>query len=358
MRISQKEKKPKSTLVNRYEEIYKRAVIDYSRKLPPPPSIIKIQNQIVGTLGNFSLITGKAKSKKTFAISLFLGSLEKSDESKLVTVGNESDDFEILYFDTEQSAHKVIDVAQRICKLNGVEVPYSRLKVFGLRPFSTAERLQIIDTAISIHSNAKFVVIDGIRDLVYSINSEEEATNISNYLLKWTAEQHIHIVTVLHQNKSKENRNARGHLGTELVNKAETVMSVEAKSDDVSIVKCTQARNKAFEPFAFKVNEEGLPEFDSSAEIKVSEGFKFEKKVDPTELGEKKLDEILKRISSHSKRFKYAELLEATKESVKKVVGESIGTDKAKAFKEYFEENEMIKKHGKDRSPNTYYTVT
>ena len=62
----------------------------------------------------------------------------------------------------------------------------------------------------------------------------------------------------MHQNKG--DLNARGHLGTELVNKSETVLAIEKKeSSDISVVSAIQCRNKEPEPFAFKIDEEGIP---------------------------------------------------------------------------------------------------
>ena len=68
------------------------------------------------------------------------------------------------------------------------------------------------------------------------------------------------IHTILHQNKGDEN--ARGHIGTELSNKAETVLQVEkdSKNPDISTVKTAHIRAVDFEPFAFRINEEALPE--------------------------------------------------------------------------------------------------
>ena len=74
-----------------------------------------------------------------------------------------------------------------------------------------------------------FVVIDGIRDLVYDINSPSEATCVISKLMQWTDEYQIHLHTILHQNKSDEN--ARGHIGTEINNKAETVIQNDTESD-------------------------------------------------------------------------------------------------------------------------------
>ena len=72
--------------------------------------------------------------------------------------------------------------------------------------------------------------------------------------------QAIHIHTILHQNKGDEN--ARGHIGTELNNKAETVLLVEKdkSNGDISNVSAMHIRAMDFEPFAFRINDNALPE--------------------------------------------------------------------------------------------------
>ena len=76
--------------------------------------------------------------------------------------------------------------------------------------------------------------------------------------------QKIHIHTVLHQNKNDEH--ARGHVGTELNNKAEIVMQIEPDKDykSISVVEAIHSRDREFEPFAFRVNDDSLPELMES----------------------------------------------------------------------------------------------
>lgn len=78
--------------------------------------------------------------------------------------------------------------------------------------------------------------------------------------MQWTDDQQIHIHTILHQNKNDEH--ARGHIGTELNNKAETVMQIEVDKNDttISIVSVIHIRDKEFKPFAFHINQDALPE--------------------------------------------------------------------------------------------------
>ncbi len=340
------------------QQLINKAFVDYSEALVAPPTIMSINEQPVATLGNFSLITGKAKARKTFYVSYAIGSLQASDPGSVIQVEHSLGDFEVLYFDTEQSKHKVIEVAQRICRLNNVNMPYNRLKVFALRPFSVYERLEIIQSVIYSNPQAKLVVIDGARDLVHSINNEEEASKISNLFLKWTAERNIHIITVLHQNKSENDTNARGHLGSELVNKAETTLSVKNQKGGTSLVTCSYSRDLEFPSFTFKVNEQGLPEivngnstvFRASPEAICNYG-------DPQEVSEEKRQEILQNLSQGSEQYKYQDLVNSISEAVLNVTGEDIGQTASKRYKVYFEEKSQIIKHGKDRSPSSYYTI-
>ena len=114
--------------------------------------------------------------------------------------------------------------------------------------------------AIYRTENIGLVVIDGIRDMVHDINNPGESTTVISYLMTWTGERNIHIHTILHQNKGDEN--ARGHIGTELSNKAETVLQVEKDENnpDISKVKAAHIRAVDFEPFAFRINDNALPE--------------------------------------------------------------------------------------------------
>ena len=112
-------------------------------------------------------------------------------------------------------------------KLNDAEYSdlLERSKVFlMLREFTPVERRNIIDMALEDEPSIGFVVIDGVRDLISDINSPGESVNIINDLMRWTNVYNIHIHTVLHLNKSDDN--TRGHIGTELNNKAETVLKV------------------------------------------------------------------------------------------------------------------------------------
>ena len=76
-------------------------------------------------------------------------------------------------------------------------------------------------------------------------------------------------MVVLHENPGSDK--ARGHIGTELMNKAETVIAlqVDKYDDDVSIVSAGFCRNKSFKPFAFKITDDGLPKIIEDYDIEM-----------------------------------------------------------------------------------------
>jgi hypothetical protein len=313
-----------STMINSLENYKIRPDDD----IPPPQPCIEILSEnsssILGTLGNFSLVIGKAKSKKTFLMSLVVSASTKNGilyEKMKATFP--LDQNQILYFDTEQGKHHVKKHLDNICKLSDNTNP-ENLHVYGLRPMSPMERLQKIESAILTKENLGLVIIDGIKDLVTSINDEEQASMISTKLLKWSGEKNIHIITVLHQNKG--DNNARGHLGTELVNKAETVLSITKLSGNshTSIVESEFCRGKEPEPFAFEINSEGLP-------VIVDTWMKPESRKSKVDtLSDANLYRMMLECFTSSDVLSYSDLLIQTKIAFKKLHHDTLGDNKAK----------------------------
>ncbi|SNV42971.1 Uncharacterised protein [Chryseobacterium taklimakanense] len=262
--FAKKPQKPETSAEELLEELEQHRIL-VTDEIPEPEIAIKMfidenpdDHAIIGTLGNFSVLTGKAKSKKTFAIGILTASLFSEKPIMRTFQGClPTDQNKVIYFDTEQGKWHVQRSLKRICRLAGI-TDDNRFSVYGLRSEPTDRRLALIEAKIYNTENLGFVVIDGVRDITFDINDPKEASDIAGRFLKWTEERNIHIITILHQNKGDSN--ARGHLGTELINKAETVLAVErANNSDVSVVTPTQTRNKEPEPFAFEIDQHGLP---------------------------------------------------------------------------------------------------
>ena len=242
------------------------SVISVTGTYEQSASVLMVDDSIIGTLGNFSASIGKAKSKKTFNVSAITAAALINGTVLHYRACFPEDKRKILYIDTEQGKNHCKKVLDRILKLAGLpeDSDADNLKMLALRKYSPEVRLAITEQAIGMIPDLGLVIIDGIRDFVYDINSPGESTDVISRLMRWTDDRQIHIHTVLHQNKNDEH--ARGHVGTELNNKAETVMQIEPDKDDksISVVEVIHSRDREFEPFAFRVNDDSLPELVES----------------------------------------------------------------------------------------------
>lgn len=127
-----------------------------------------------------------------------------------------------LYFDTEQSEQEYDFSMDALHKVAGLNIYSPLLKCFRISDFSVRERILFIDYYVKNTKNLTDIVIDGVKDICYNYNDLEQAENTVNLLKKW--QEHGNIITVLHTAKSTGK--LRGHLGTELENKASYVIGL------------------------------------------------------------------------------------------------------------------------------------
>lgn len=233
--------------------------------------VINQQSYIFGTLGNFSLVQGKAKSRKSYFISS-LASAGLSDQDVAQTLRGHIGDKCVVYIDTEQGDWHASRVKKRILQMANLapNINNDRLRYFKFRSLdSNKERLKFVEFVIQTIDNIGLMIIDGIADVASKgVNDEEEATLIASSLLKWSAQKQCHITIVLHENK--HDRNAKGHLGAYLVQKAETTFSAKKseRSKDITEISPEYTRNQ--EPPALEMTINALDEVQFS-EIETDE---------------------------------------------------------------------------------------
>ncbi len=305
------------------------------------------ENPIMGTLGNISTVIGKAKSRKSFFVNMVVATVLQGVVFKGFKGCLPINKKRILYFDTEQGTYHVQLAVKRICAQVGDPNP-PNLDVYPLRKYRPDKRLALIEHTIEKTPDVGFVVIDGIRDLVTSINDEDQATAITSDLMKWSEEKNIHIMCVLHQNKN--DANARGHIGTELMNKSETVFSVTVDSAEkhISKVEAEYCKNLSPESFAFEIVD-NLPE--------IAEDYKFSKntkkqKFDLMSLSDRQKVEILDIAFATNNEIYYSSLVSQIQEAVKSQHSENVGQGVVKSLITYCKNNKLICQ-AKDRAPYT-----
>ncbi len=244
------------------EEKLQPYVVDMTKELPEQHPLISIDNCCVCSRGNISAIVGEAKSKKTFLASALVASamaipFDRLDNFKNVT---KDSDINVLWVDTEQGERHVRRVIERITVMTGAKmggaVCEPRLITLKLRELDPDKRLETVISAI-YHYRYDLIVIDGIADLQRNTNNLEESDALVGTLMAISTKTNTHILCVLHTNPGSDK--ARGHLGSALQRKAESVIFVH-RSGECSIVEPQFCRNEPFERFAFTISEEGIPQ--------------------------------------------------------------------------------------------------
>jgi len=259
-------------LIEDLQKAFEESEIDLSVEVERPPNCITIgmDDTCYGgvyyplrfaTFGNISMITGEEKSRKSFLKSLIeacaIGGKSNNFTADIEITGHNLNGKYIISIDAEQDEYDAW--------LNGVRVPkmvgalYPKYKMMKWREKSKDERLALLEW-LFMESPYKdelgLVVLDGFVDFVKDFNDLKECDEFTSRLMKYSALTKSHIMGVLHLNPNSEK--ARGHLGTIIGQKCETVLIIKNQGD-YSLVKRKVGRGKTFEPFTIRVDNQWLP---------------------------------------------------------------------------------------------------
>ena len=202
-------------------------------------------------------ITGKAKSGKTFVTSMLMACCQSRDVLAFQRIGDEP--LRVLWYDTEQSDESTQDILKnRVMRM--VDGDGKLFDIFNVRGVAWKERRDLLREVVT-RCKPDLVIVDGIRDLVNDINDGVLAQEVMEELMHLATAHDCCIVCVLHQNKSGEDHNLRGWIGTELMNKAFEVYSCE-KLLPQRIFSLEQTLTRKYDierTMYFEVGDDGLP---------------------------------------------------------------------------------------------------
>lgn len=235
------------------------------KELPPVEFLFRLFHKPCFPRGELVGLSGKAKSGKTFVCSILMALCFRNEVLSVQRI--EPRKLHVLWYDTEQSDESTQDILKnrilRMVQGSGISPHTSDigplLDVFNVRRDAVADRLPMLEAAVH-YRRPDLVILDGIRDLVADINDGVVAQNVVERLMHLASECHCCIVCVLHQNKSTEDRNLRGWIGTELKNKAFEVYECSKSSERIFTWSQTDTRKYDIaESLSFAVNDDGIP---------------------------------------------------------------------------------------------------
>ena len=271
-------------------------LLDPREDYPEPYYMLEYNGVPFSTLGGIQAISGQKKNGKSFVLTQLMAACLGGNDQYLpgLRVPERTINYlghlpKVLYIDTEMEKLNSAKVLRRVHWLCGwdMKIPNDRFNVLWLKTMPKDEkvpaykqRFELIKVGIEV-LEPDIVFIDGLRDLMQSINDEESATTILDYLSSTAEERKMCIWNALHQNPKAnsdgEDAKMRGWTGTELGNKvSDTLVSVKNKTPNgvTFTVKQVDARGKDLDDWKFEITDDagslGIPKITSNGSPKTS----------------------------------------------------------------------------------------
>lgn len=187
--------------------------------------------------------------------------------------------YSILYVDTERNLNEQLPFALQSIQ---IKAGYKRedhpteFDYISLLEFDRKERFTVLNKYLSHYrtiykDRPTFIILDVSTDCIEDFNKSDKSMELIDHMNLAINEHNVVFLCLIHENPGSEK--ARGHFGTELINKSSTVMRVDFERDgngptDIIQVKYLKCRSTArHEPFYIKYSEEekGLVLVDSES---------------------------------------------------------------------------------------------
>jgi len=269
------------------DELYKERIMPET-DLPPMTPLFQMFGVPCFYRGELVAICGKAKSSKTIFASVTMAAaltqkileLERYHEAEVAVESESHEDateadetaanqkpLKVLWLDTEQSQQSTQGIMKAriipLCETSeAFEVSQFNdyMYAFNLRGLGYERRREL--TKLAIHTiKPDLVVIDGVKDLMTDINDAVQATIIMEDLMKLAQTGNCCITCVLHLNKSEQDGNMRGSIGTELTNKAFEVFLCEMldESGSFSVSQTYSRKERMNRRLYYNIDKKGIP---------------------------------------------------------------------------------------------------
>lgn len=321
-------------------EILRPYLLDPREDYPEPYSILEFNGVPFSKVGGLAAISGQKKNGKSFVLTQLMAAILGNGSERVqtylpgLTVPERTIEYighlpNVLYIDTEMEKLNTAKVLRRVHWLCGWEMrtPNERFNVLRLTNMpkdsdkqAYVQRFDMIKLAIDV-IQPDVMFVDGLRDLLASINDEESITNTLDYFSGVAEDRKMSIWMALHQNPNRKNDEdglkMRGWAGTELGNKvSDTLVSIKTKTANgvTFTVKQQDARDKDIDDWKFEVTDDagklGIPKITSNGGGSKSKLVEYDSE-----------DDIRKWIAEAASRYEWP----MSRKSVKQTVFGEIG---------------------------------
>lgn len=236
-------------------------VVSVTGSYAQPRCIVKVGDSLIGSEDNFSLSAGTCKLMNTANIMAIAASAIMEKPVLAYDILLHPMQKRVLYVDTRQHPHRCQEIMKLILSMAELnEDEYcERFTFLSLRNMTPKMRVECIGFALKEFADIGLVIIDDVRDLLFDTNCPQEIAQVICLMNNWASKFRLHIHCVLYQDIKDENM--IGYMEAELIHRAESIIQVkEGDKSQVAEVYSVLVPEKPFLPFAFQLDQAGLPE--------------------------------------------------------------------------------------------------
>lgn len=230
-----------------------RRFLNPDKEIPATKTWAKIGDRPALTCNGIILINAKPKQGKSYSVYAIIGALIRG--VKFDSLQPQAIPKRCIVFDTEMAE---IDLQTRIRPLYKMIGDENRAKfqVCSLLAIPKAERLNVIMDIVEQY-DPPIIAIDQVADLMDDFNSSVEAVALFERLKVLMAERTVFLI--IHQNKSKDDTNSKGHAGTLAEQNCSELYTIKKDKGifELSLKMARFASADEATPFRFALTDEG-----------------------------------------------------------------------------------------------------
>jgi hypothetical protein len=258
--VTQEEIKRAAALM-RLDKIIDASAIHSLTDEPPLNPILWLRdkdnrNVMAASCGNIQVLKAQSKSGKSHALAAlmaaFIAGKYACEKGLIDTLGWVADNAEgkaVIMLDCEQSKHHSYRLFHKhALERAGVTQTPDWVLYYNLVGVSVGDIRPIIGRMLARNQErfggTKYLIIDGYADLIKSVNDEEEAIALTSELMAHSVVFDCGICGVLHENTGQEGGKMRGHVGSQIERKAETIFAIDSDKSGLKSLYIERPRNE------------------------------------------------------------------------------------------------------------------
>ncbi|MFT6841495.1 MAG: hypothetical protein ACJASR_000256 [Psychroserpens sp.] len=256
-------KKKVQTLFSIEKELQKTA----NSTIVSLPALISFEGKPIIKKQTINIIQGQTGVHKSRLATIIMKTLMTEDKkyyNHLGLINSYSGTVINILIDTERNLREELPLVIRdVHKQTGIKYSEGSTQYFRVSSLKLAERndkrwmlksyIEKIRGSLPHHI---FIVLDVVTDCMFDFNNVSESLEFSDYLNRLCEEQECTILAIIHENPGSGK--PRGHIGTELMNKASTNFAMSRYSKDVFKLEFKKLRNTGYTDYILMKYDEGL----------------------------------------------------------------------------------------------------